>query len=361
MPRRSPGEGSISRGKDGRWVARLQMQGVRSAVYGRTRREVVAKLAELKRQAIGGLPDPGRRTVVDLIAEWLAVMSKDWAPKTRHETDAICKTRILPALGAVKLAALDAVHIERLLSGIKDEGHQRLAQLTYAILHRACVQGVKWRWLADNPCTRVDRPQHKAAAKVMWTEMQLRVFLDGARPHWLYPLWHTIIASGCRLGEMLALTWADVDLDTSTIKITKSARRLEGEVIVSVPKTVSGNRTIALPAEAVAILRLELGRQLLSGMARGPVFPNRHGRILHHRTVEAALLRECQRLGLPPLCPHDLRHLHASLLLADRVPLPAVSVRLGHADPGITAKIYSHEIKARDDPGVESIGRVLRK
>ncbi|HZO29111.1 MAG TPA: tyrosine-type recombinase/integrase [Chloroflexota bacterium] len=61
--------------------------------------------------------------------------------------------------------------------------------------------------------------------------------------------------------------------------------------------------------------------------------------------VAKALRTTCERLGLPPLTPHGLRHLSASLLLSENVPLPNVSQRLGHADPNITARIYSHVVR----------------
>jgi len=353
---RTHGEGTILQRKDGRWQASLMLDGQRCTVYGKSRREAAAKLAELKRRAGAVLPDPGRRTVADLVDEWLRVAAPSLRPKTLHGYRRICELYILPTLGEVRLSRLEPVRIERMLSGIRA---RRQAQHAYMALHRACAFAVRWRWLAENPCDRAERPQHRARRPAVWSAEQVRAFLEGARDHWLYPLWLTLLASGCRLGELLALAWQDVDLDTGSIFVGETLQRVGGRVVTGEPKTASGRRSVTLPVEAVQVLRQQRGRQVLAGLATGLVFPNTEGKPLHHSTVEHALRRECDRLGLPPLTPHGLRHLHASLLLAEGVPLPAVSRRLGHADPSITARVYSHVLPGRD-PGAQAIGRALK-
>ncbi len=358
MSRRTRGEGSIIRRKDGRWQASLQVAGVRRAVYGKTRSEVAGKLHELKRQATGGMPDPGRRTVSDLLTAWLETAEPTLRPATFDQYQRCSRLYILPTLGEVKLSRLEPVQIERLLAGIQAKGHRRTASLTYAILHRAGVFAVRWRWLPENPCTRVQKPQWRAPRKTVWTQDQLHTFLIGAREHRLFPLWHTLLATGCRLGELLALTWQDVDLDMAVIHISKTLQRIGGEWVIGEPKTASGMRTVTLPAEAVQVLRQQRGRQLLGGLASELVFPNLAGHPLHISTVEHALARECDRLGLPRVTPHGLRHLHASLLLAEGLPLPAVSARLGHANTQVTATVYAHALPGQDD-GARAIARAL--
>ncbi len=360
MSRRTPGEGSIIQRKDGRWQASLQVAGVRRTVYGRTRAEVAGRLEELKRQAVGGLPDPGKRTVADLIAAWLDVAASSLRPKTLADYTRLCSQYVLPVLGDTRLSRLEPAHIERLLAGIQRRGHRRTAQLVYVVLHRACTYGIRWRWLAGNPTARVPRPGYQPTRRAVWTPEQLRTFLGGTRKHWLFPLWHTLIATGCRIGEALALTWADVDLDAATVHIDKTLQQVGGQVLLGGPKTNSGTRTIALPADAVDVLRMQRGRQVLAGRTTELVFPSTDGRPLQRRTVQRALKLMCLRLGVPCVTPHGLRHLHASLLLDQGLPLPAVSARLGHANPNITARVYAHLVGRRDDAGADLIARAMR-
>lgn len=352
---RSHGEGSIFQRQDGRWQASLQVDGVRRTVYGKSRAEVVRKLAEVKQQAAGGLPDLGKRTVAHLCAAWLEMAAPTLRPKTLHEYTRLCELYILPALGGVKLTKLAPLRIERLLTGIQA---RRQAQHTYMVLHRACVFAVRWRWLSENPLERVQRPQHRAARKGVWSAGELRAFLAGTREHWLHPLWHTLVASGCRAGELLALGWQDVDFDARSITVAKTLQRVAGQVVVNAPKTQAGRRVVALPPDAMAVLRQQRGRQLLAGMATEHVFPGLASQPLHISTVEHALARECARLGLPRVTPHGLRHLHASLLLAEGLPLPAVSARLGHANTQITAAVYAHALPGQDE-GAQAIARAL--
>ncbi len=358
MARRTSGEGSVLRRGDGRWQASLQVDGQRRTVYGATRSEAVAKLSELKRQAGGGLPDPGKRTVSDLIDEWLSTAAPTLKPRTVADYRQTCALYILPALGNRRLSKLTPDSIQRLYATIQARGAMRTAVLVHALLHRACRMAVLWRWLAENPCDRVQRPQHRARRKDVWTPEQLRTFLESARDHWLYPLWHTLLASGCRVGELLALTWQDVDFDAAAIRIAKTLQRVAGEYFTGSPKTAAGERTISLPAEAMQVLRQQRGRQVLASQASEYVFPNLAGGPLHVSTVGHALARECDRLGLPRVTPHGLRHLHASLLLAEGLPLPAVSARLGHANTQVTATVYAHALPGQDD-GARAIARAL--
>ena len=89
------------------------------------------------------------------------------------------------------------------------------------------------------------------------------------------------------------------------------------------------------------------------------IFTGKTGKPLHRCVPEAALRRLCDRLSLPRITPHGLRHLHASLLIAEGVPITAVSARLGHANPQITLKIYAHALPGQDRMAAEAIGRAL--
>jgi integrase len=91
------------------------------------------------------------------------------------------------------------------------------------------------------------------------------------------------------------------------------------------------------------------------------VFANAAGAPLHHANILHALKRVCDQLGIPYVGMHGLRHLNASLLFDQCVPVTAVSAHLGHANPGVTMSVYAHEMTRREkDQTVEAIGRALR-
>jgi integrase len=357
--RRSPGEGSITRRRDGRWQASLQADGHRRFVYGKTRQECAAKLDALKRQAAraGVLPDPGKRTLDDLLDAWLDAKSPILKPRTLADYQAICTRYLRPALGKVRLNKLTPDRIHRLYARYQANGQGRTALKVYRALSQALALAVRWGWLANNPCERVDVPRYRPERKGVWTAKELRRFLDGTADHPLHPLWVFLATTGCRLGEALALTWADVDLVAGTITVTKSAQRINGQWVTTEPKTQAGTRTIAVPAETVAALRRQATYRLAHGA--GPlVFGNELGQPLTNGRIAWHMRQGCHRLGLPSLSPHGLRHLHASLLLAEGLPLPEVSRRLGHANPSITAQVYSHAVRD-DTAAVAAIERAL--
>jgi integrase len=130
------------------------------------------------------------------------------------------------------------------------------------------------------------------------------------------------------------------------IRINKSAQRIGGEWVVLEPKTASGNRVVPVPQAVIDAIR-GLAKVLAKHTER--VFP------YSPEYVAEELRKECERLGLPKMTMHGLRHLHGSLLLAEGLPVPEVSQRLGHSSPAITMAIYAHAI--RHDRAAEVIER----
>ncbi len=163
--------------------------------------------------------------------------------------------------------------------------------------------------------------------------------------------------TGMRRGELLALRWHDVDLDAATITIRRSAgvisvKGQQAQVREGLTKT-GKVRAVDIDPGTVAVLRAwKAGRGSLAlALARDGalVFSDPEGRHLHpdrfSRTFRWHLAR-CQRdLGEdapPAIRLHDLRHTHASLLLADREPVKTVSERLGHSSAVVTMTVYAH-------------------
>ncbi len=358
MPRRAPGEGSITRRKNGLWQASLQIAGVRKIVYAKTEREARQKLQELRRQATvqGALPDPGKRTVNDLLSAWLEAKAPRWRPRTLADWRYVCDVHLRPTLGKVRLSKLTPERIHHHLAHLEAQGKGRTALKVYRALSAACALAVRWGWLAQNPCERADAPRYRPQRKEVWTPAELQRFLQETEGHRLGPLWAFLAASGCRLGEALGLTWQDVDWEGQAVHVRQTLQRVNGEWVLQEPKTEAGRRTVALPPWGLSALKRQRAQQAAWRLKAGAgwrntwglVFTTPQGSPLHGPVVAHALRRECARLGLPPLTPHGLRHWHASLLLAARVPLPEVAQRLGHATPAVTTNIYAHALKGAD-------------
>lgn len=361
MSRRAPGEGCIVQRGDGRWQGSLQVEGRRRTVYGRTHQDVADKLRALKRTAV---TLPGTTTVSQFILHWLDTVTPTLKPRTVADYAQVYTLYIAPSIGKVRLSKLKPQRLQALYADLQTRG-ARAAAKTHAVLHRALRVAVLWGLLDENPCDRVLRPSYHPARREMWTPWELNAFLSGGESHWLYPVWVTALASGCRIGELLALTWADVDLGAGALRVSKTIHRIGGEWVITAPKTQSGARTIALPQEGIEALRLQQARQAgwrggALWQEHGLVFCKRNGRPLLEQNVAHALQGLCQRVGIRAITCHDLRHMHASLLLGAGTPLTAVSARLGHADSSITLKTYAHILGSADKDAAATMGRALR-
>lgn len=358
---------AITKRTDGRYQAAIQVAGTRRFVYGRARREVEHKLADLQRQARGGgLPHPGRRTVADLVSHYLATVGPTLKPRTQTDYRNLAERYVLPSIGCFQLSRISPDHIQALYGQLQAKGLARVPSQVHRLLHRMFRLAVLWRWLDENPADRVLPPTYRAPRQDVWDEAELARFLDGTRGDRHHPLWAFLIATGCRLGEALALRWDAVDLQRGVVTICASVQRIDGEWVETRPKTTAGLRVVTLPAEGMVALKRQRVQQAEWRLRAGPawrdrdlVFSNPRGDYLAPEVVNQALTRACERLGLPRVTPHGLRHLHASLLLAAGVAVPMVSARLGHANPAITMAVYAHCLGHQDDEAAQIIGRAM--
>ncbi len=259
MSKRSHGDGTLFKRKDGRWQGSLQVDGKRRTVYGKTEREARAKLRELQREAeSGSSPQPasGHHTVNELLDAWVE-NAPNLKPSTIAKNRWFLDTHIRPTIGNLRL---DKVTPDRLQSLYTDLTPS-MAEKIHRLLHRAFTVAVMWGWLSSNPCDRVLKPAYKAQQKTMWTRAELDNFISGTAEHWLNPIWVLLIATGCRIGEALALAWDDVNLDAGVMSISRTLHRIDDEWVLDSAKTDSSVRTIALPEIAVDALRRQKQQQ----------------------------------------------------------------------------------------------------
>jgi integrase len=355
--------GSVYQRADGYWVAAQSIDGKRVVRYATTKREARTKLAALQARAALGYAPPSNLTVNDLLDRWLATEGPRWKPKTTHEYRRRIDTRIRPQLGSVKLAKLGPDRLQRFFHDLAE--HPRQAQSVFQLLHRCFLVSLRWGLILQNPCDRIIPPSYQTPRRDLPPVEDLQTLLQASRVHWLWPWIVVAVHTGLRPGEQAALRWGDIDLTQRVLHVRRSGQWTRGQWIETEPKTAAGYRTITVSTSAIAALtrqRIILAdwRQAAgaSWIEHERIFPGRHGQPIGQKTVNSALTRLCSQSGIPRLTPHQLRHLHASLLLVDHVPLPLVSQRLRHAHPQITARVYAHALGS-DDLAAQAIEKVL--
>jgi len=376
--KRGNGEGTIyQRSGSERWEAGFSYVDAegrrrRRTLYGRSRREVAAKLREAgRRQEAGETVADSRDTVAAFMARWVAeALPASGLKQTTAENYAtLLRVHVVPALGHHRLDALTPADVQRWINAKRASGlSDRTVQLAHAVLRRALGQAVKWGEARRNVAALVDRPRvaHKEAEHL--TPAQAQAFLDAARGDRLEAFYSVAIACGLRRGEALALRWSDVDLDGGTLRVSRTLSRTAAHGLTfTEPKTSRSRRTVPLPAPCVEQLRAHRSRQAAERLRAGSmwldhdlVFPSEIGTPLDPRNA----LRACQavavRAGLGHVKLHTLRHTCASLLLAQGVHPRVVMETLGHSGISITMDIYSHVLPAQQREGADKLAAALR-
>src|SRR5262245_15607530 len=315
----------------------------------------------------GRLVETEALTTGEYLKRWL-VTAKD---KTRLGTFAryeqLTTQYLIPALGPIKLARLRPLHVETAyakLSRVAPEGERIAASANTrkaagVVLGIALGHAVRLKLIPSNPAADVTKPRSAYREMQFMTASQARQFLEAAKSSRNFALYALAIGSGMRQGEMLALSWADIDFDRGTADVRRSLSQVKKEFIVKEPKSRASRRTISLPLFVLNALREHRAAALKAGLITGPVFSTKNGTYLQKSNVRREFLalvkkanRDAEKKAAetntePDLIPagvgfHDLRHTHASCLIAAGHSIKAVSRRLGHADITITLKVYSH-------------------
>lgn len=195
-----------------------------------------------------------------------------------------------------------------------------------------------------NIMVKVDKPRNTEPKKEMefWTPEEFAAFRSCADDLTFRMFFTTLYITGCRRGEAEALSWKDVDLKRSTLKISKSLTRKSPTAPweLTTPKNASSNRTITLPPSLCQLLKEYKAKQ--AETCSDPKFVFGGERPLASRTTDRYFADTCQKADVKKIRIHDLRHSCASLLISKGVSIVAVSRQLGHSNIEQTLNTYSH-------------------
>jgi len=357
MGRRGNGEGSITRRKDGLYMARYTVQTAtgakRRTLYGKTRQEVAEKLTRAMADRDGGLVfDADNLKVGEYLERWLVDSVLDTVRPTTYERyEQIVRIHVRPALGSVKLKNLTPVHVRGLYREKLEAGlSARTVQYIHVTLHKALKQAVQDGLIPRNATEAVKAPQVRREEMRPLSAEQVKVLLEVARGDRLEALYVLAIHTGLRQNELLGLKWEDVDLESGTLRVRRTLVTAKGGPVLMAPKTKGSRRSVRLTQGAVEALRGHLKRQLQEidragslWRENGLMFASESGEPLDRRYLTSCRYKALlKRTELPMIRFHDLRHTCATLLLSKNVNPKIVSEMLGHASIAITLDTYSH-------------------
>jgi len=390
--KRGHNEGSIYKRGNGRWCSSITIgyEGgklKRKTYYGKTRKEVADKLTAGLNNQQQGLPIVGeKQTVKQFLTVWLEDCIK---PTVRFSTyisyEQQIRLRIIPELGHIKLSKLTPQHIQRMMKNLmqtklqprsknaskEDSDSQKLlsaktVKYQLSILRMALGKAEAWGLVQRNAANLVDPPTVPKFKVEPIEPKEAKAFLQAIEGDRLEALFAVALALGLRRGEALALKWSNVDLETSTLRVTGSLQRLNGKLVIQPPKTEKSERVLDIPKVLLQKLREHRTRQLEEKMALGQnwhdsglVFTTSLGTPIDPRGVKRKLDAILKKAEMRHYRIHDLRHFFASLLLAQGVELKVVSEMLGHSDLRITGDIYAHVLPSLKKQTIDLMNSIL--
>jgi integrase len=199
-----------------------------------------------------------------------------------------------------------------------------------------------------------------------WSAVEAQLFLQHVVGDRFEALWILLLGSGLRRGEALGLQWDDVDFSNRTVSVSRSLGLLNGVPTMSYPKTPNSIRTITVGRSVIDALQAHRRRQVQARLEsdswhdeEGMIFTNHVGKRLRPDHVTRRLKKLVTEADLPWITVHGLRHSMASIALQNGTDIATVSERLGHADAGITTRIYVHGSKESDRTAADVLDAAL--
>jgi len=316
-----------------------------------TKKEAEKQRTELLHELdTGTFIRPSKTTFAEYLGRWLQDYAKpNISPRGYERYAGIIKKYFIPEMGNIALTQLKPEHIQGHYSNIRSQGLKpETIKFHHAVIHKALQTAVKWGLLYRNAADGVDVPKKSHTERPTWDDFEVRQFLDTAKDSIYYALFHTALFTGMRRSELLALKWADVEIQQ--IHVCRSLHHLKDRsYIFTQPKSEKSRRTIALSPSSILVLAEHKERQqairTMLGETLGKddlVFSTPQGAPLRPNTITRAWAMQAAKAGVKPIRLHDARHTHASLMLKQGIHPKIVQERLGHATISMTLDIYSH-------------------
>lgn len=400
-----------------------------STAPSKIKKEVQAFAVDFEKRVREGKYYSGEKmTVAQFIEEW----DKNWAAdhltqKVREGYKDKLRLYIIPAIGRIQLSKVTPLQCQNILNEQREGRKPATVRMTFTAMDSVFKFAYKMGVIEENPCSRCELPRIEHDTELHYFTLdQAKRFLaalddtypktfpahktaryhhDGIVdvqeytqelpiPTQFKAYFYLALYGGFRRGEMLALTWKDIDFENRTISINKAVVTTHEGVLQKGPKTKAGIRTITMPSVCFKVLkewrREELALRLSLGTAwegkddfsETYIFIRNNGALMGLQTpsrrftqivrlYNEKIRREAEEIEdprekkkkleliLPEIRLHDLRHTSATLLLAEGTDIETVSHRLGHSKPSITLDVYGHALPNKDVEASDTLEKMF--
>jgi len=378
VKRRANKEGSVfQRTSDGLWVGCLSLgyseTGKRKVktFYGKTQYEALQKLHTAREDLRKGLPvDIKPQSVQQFLEHWLEHTLKPSAkPRSYESFRTIIRRHIVPVIGRVHLDKLTPQNVQSLLSSkLKDGLSPQTVNNIRTVLRSALQQALKWGLAHRNVAALVDPPRIPRFEIHPINAEQAMKFLETAKGSQFEAVFVLALNLGMRRGEILGLSWKDLEFDHKTIRISQALQRIGGKLQVCEVKTDRARRVIGMTDMVSDALRGQQEYQALQRAAgetwseSGLCFTNQTGGPQEPVTLNRHYKKALKAAGISGNVRfHDLRHACASLLLKQGVHLKVIQELLGHSSIKQTADTYLHVQSASMRETAKTMDAILNR
>ena len=348
-------------------VDKLTGKKARTTVTANTKKGVKIKAREaVNAFAANGYSVKEKPTITtyrELVALWWESYKNTIKPNSQQSMEGIVRLHILPVFGDYKLDKLTTPIIQQQVNKWADKANkgEKGAYANYSFLNninrRILQYGVTMQVIQHNPARDVIIPrkqQNKEHKVKFFSNQELKQFLDyledldqsSYENFFDYILYKTLLASGCRIGEALALEWSDIDLKKGTISISKTLNRYQE---TNTPKSKAGLREIDIDKATVSLLKQYKKRQQVQswqlGRSEGIVFTPFTTKYAYACLLRKRLQGHFKSAGVPDISFHGFRHTHATIMLYAGIEAKDLQYRLGHSNISMTLNTYVHATK----------------
>ena len=276
----------------------------------------------------------------------------------------ITRNHIIPYLGDKPLNEITPAIVRQWQNTIMEKKNPRLGKSyepsyihkVNSVLSSIFVYANRFYGLENNPCSSAGTVGTKKTSTEMkiWTVQQFNQFLEVEKDPMYSTLFNTLFYTGLRVGELLALTWNDIDFNAHTISINKSLSIINGKEVIEAPKTSHSIRTIAIFPYLEQIL-IDYKNALYELKNNDFLFS------VNRDQIRYELNKKTKEAGLDQIRIHDFRHSHASMMIELGFNPLMIANRLGHEDIQTTLNTYSHLYPNKEKEAMDKIQEYITK
>lgn len=344
---------------------------IQRSIYCNTQKEATSRLRQILRDMeTGTYSQPNRMTLAEWLHQWQASFLTTQKPATVAKYKSDIEHHIIPALGAVRLQELRAEQIQRFYNAECETLSAKTVRNFHGTLHKALSKAVQLGYIPQNPASYCELAKPQKVEIVPLDPKQIVQYVAAAQDHPLGNMLITALFTGMRRGELLGLTWDEVDFSKGSVTIRHQLSRNPATGLFEISTPKNGKTRKIFPAQiAMDALRAEHDRQWRWMQDNVDIFDNPQHFVFTYETgdfikkdaIRLANKAVLEAAGLPDIRLHDLRHSYAVTALQAGDDIKTIQEQLGHATAAFTLDVYAHALDNMKKQSAKNIQRLFDK